>query len=110
MLTDDQIRALLTAAMAYDNRRPGELNIAAWREAATRGRWTFDAALDAIHDYYANDGRFIMPVDITKRVRASASQPPRHTALPPAQPASEETRRRIMRMIGDHFRMPREQP
>jgi hypothetical protein len=105
MLTDDQIRALLTVAMGYDNRRPGDLNVAAWREASTRGRWTFDAAVEAIHAHYAESTDFLMPGHITKRVRGG--QPPRHVALPPSEPASEETRSRIMQLVGNFGRLPK---
>ncbi|WP_027947191.1 hypothetical protein [Amycolatopsis taiwanensis] len=106
-MNDDQIRALLAVAMGYDNRRPGELNIAAWTEASARGRWTFDAALEAIHAHYAENTEFLMPAHITRRVRAGAGQPPRYEALPPAQPASEDTRRRMRDLIGNAFRLPR---
>lgn len=108
-MTDDEIRALLTVAMGYDNRRPGELNIAAWREAATRAQWTFPAALDAIHAHYAESVDFLMPGHITKRLRASQGLPPPvREVLPPAQPASEDTRRRAIATFANRFRLPRE--
>jgi len=107
MLDENQVRALLTLAMSYDNRRPGELNLAAWHDAANRAGWTFDAATEAIKDYYANDGRFVMPVDITQKLKAMRGQPPRYVALPSPQPASDEHRRRMRDVIGDAFAMPR---
>jgi hypothetical protein len=107
MLTDDQIRALLTAAMSYDNRRPGELNVAAWREASTRAGWTFEAAVEAIHDHYARSTDFLMPGHITARISAGHGQPPRYVALPATQPASDEHRRRMRDVIGDAFALPR---
>ncbi|MGW4525148.1 hypothetical protein [Amycolatopsis sp. NPDC004378] len=107
MLTDDQIRALLAVAMGYDNRRPGELNVAAWREAATRGRWTFDAAVDAIHDHYARNTDFLMPGHITTKITTGHGQPPQYVALPAAQPASDEHRRRMRDLIGEAFALPR---
>lgn len=85
MLTDPQVRALLAAAMSYDNRKPGNANVAAWTEAATRGRWTFDAALDAIHAHYAASTDFLMPGHITQRIKAEvryAPNPDRPAALP----------------------------
>lgn len=107
-MTEHEIRRLLAACMAYDNRRePGAANVAAWQEAATRAHWTFDAALDAIHDHYAETPEFCMPGHVTKRLRGKQGLPPRYVALPPAEPASEETRNRIMRMIGNKFGMPR---
>jgi hypothetical protein len=107
MLTDDQIRALLTTAMSYDNRRPGQLNVAAWSEAAARAGWTFDAAVDAIHDHYARNTDFLMPGHITAKLAASTGQPPAYAALPGPPPASDEHRRRMRDVIGDAFAMPR---
>lgn len=100
-LTDQQVRALLAAAMAYDNRRPGEANIAAWTEAAKRGRWTFDTALEAIHTHYAASADFVMPAHITAIIRAAMRQPEPFAELPPAVPASEETRQKVMDMVAE---------
>ena len=105
-MDENHIKQLLSVAMAYDNRRPGDANIAAWMEAAHRGRWTFDAALDAIHAHYAENTDFLMPGHITTRIRAAYRQPPRLVALPPAQPASEQTRKRVLATIGDHYALP----
>lgn len=107
-LSDEQIRALLAACMAYDNRKPGQANIAAWREAAHRARWRFKEALEAIHEHYATSTEFLMPGHITARLRANARHPEPYAALPPACPASEDTRRRVMAIIGDAFAMPRD--
>lgn len=103
-MNETEIRQLLAAAMAYDNRKPGQANIAAWREAAHRARWTFDAALDAIHAHYAESTDFLMPGHITTRIRnATPQHPPPHLALPRAQPADETTRDRIMAIVGGRF-------
>ncbi|HET6290465.1 MAG TPA: hypothetical protein VFG15_27425 [Amycolatopsis sp.] len=106
MLEENQVRALLTLAMSYDNRRPGELNLAAWHDAANRAGWTYDAAVEAIKDYYASDGRFVMPVDITTKLKATRGLPPRHIALPAPQPASDEHRARMRDLIGNTCRLP----
>jgi hypothetical protein len=91
MLTDDQITALLAVAAGYDNRRPGELNVAAWREASGRGRWSFDAAVEAIHSHYATKREFLMPADITTFVRAKSRQPaPARELISRTDPASLE--------------------
>lgn len=105
-MNENHIKQLLAVAMAYDNRRPGEANIAAWLEASIRGRWTFDAALDAIHTHYAENTDFLMPGHITTRIRAAYRQPPRLVALPAAEPASDATRERVMATIGNHFALP----
>jgi hypothetical protein len=89
MLTDEQITALLAVAAGYDNRRPGELNVAAWREASTRGRWNFPDAVEAIHSHYATKRDFLMPADVTTFVRAKNRQPaPVRELLGPSNPAS----------------------
>jgi hypothetical protein len=105
-VNEAEVRAILAAAMAYDNRRPGEANIAAWTEAAARGRWTFESALEAVHSHYATSTEFLMPGHITAKVRATQRQPEPFAALPPATPASEETRRRLTALIGQKFKLP----
>ena len=109
-MTELEIRTLLAAAVAYDNRRPSQANIAAWCEAANRAGWTFPAALDAIHAHYAESTAFLMPGHITTRLAERSARdtdwPPPYAALPAAQPADETTRRRIMAMVGDRFRAP----
>jgi len=88
-MTETEIRALLAAAVAYDNRRPSAANIAAWHEAANRARWTFHAALDAIHAHYAESTTFLMPGHITTRLEQNETPPgPRPTprCRPPHPP------------------------
>jgi hypothetical protein len=70
-----EIRGLLAAAMVYDNRKPGDAAIMGWAEAASRGRWTYGEALNAIHAHYAESRDFIMPGDITQRIRARRHRP-----------------------------------
>lgn len=108
-MTEDEVRALLAAAVAYDNRRPSTANIAAWCEAANRGDWTFAEALDAIHAHNTENPDYLKPAHITQRIReqraANTNWPPPYAALPGAEPADEGTRRRIMAMVGDRFRL-----
>lgn len=68
-MTSAEVIDFLSATVAYDNRNPGQANIAAWTEAAARGRWTLDEALDALHEHYAASTEFLMPGHITARVR-----------------------------------------
>lgn len=68
-LTEDQVRALLTVCVGYDNRRPGQVNVLAWQEAAERGGWTFEIAQEAIHDHYAKSEAFLLPAVITAYVK-----------------------------------------
>jgi hypothetical protein len=69
-VTDDEIRQLLAAVTAYDNRKVGGGMIAAWSEAARRGQWTYDEALDAVHAHYARQTSYAMPGHITEHIRA----------------------------------------
>jgi len=112
-VNEQQVRAVLATAMAYDNRRPGEANIAAWMEAADRGRWSFEAAVEAVHQHYATSTEFLMPAHVTKLVRSAMRQPgPVSEAvahLEGARPASEETRAKAMeeiRRFADRFKPP----
>jgi hypothetical protein len=99
-LTELEVRRLLAAAMAYDNRKPGESTVLAWSEAARRERWTFDAALDAVHAHYAESTAYLMPGHITQRIRLARPSVPAYT--PPAleaPPAAAETRESVMAEI-----------
>lgn len=71
MLTEREIKLVLAAAMAYDNRKPGEANTAAWSEAANRGRWSFPEALEAVHQHYAERSEWLMPGMVTQAIRAA---------------------------------------
>lgn len=92
-MTEQEIRALLIAAMAYDNRKPGDATVAAWLEAAGRARWTFEGALEAVHAHYAESPTWIMPGHITTRLASARTGPApvrELLALPPAEPAQPE--------------------
>jgi hypothetical protein len=102
-----EVQALLAIAVAYDNRKPGEATIAAWMEAAERGRWTFPAAMEAIHEHYATSTAFLMPGHITAAMRAQMRQPAPYAEIEASEPASEETRSRFAALIRDRFSVPR---
>lgn len=112
-MNEQELRAVLAVAMAYDNRKPGEANIAAWLTAADRGRWTFADAVEAVHDHYAKSPDFLMPAHVTTFIRAKMRQPqPVGEAIAELEsgpPASEATRRRVMEQIrrfADKFKPP----
>jgi hypothetical protein len=112
-MLEHEVRQILATAMAYDNRKPGEANIAAWTEAADRGRWTFADALEAVHDHYARSTDFLMPAHVTAfiRLKMRLPQPVSEAVahLEAAPPASEETRRRAMeeiRRFAERFKPP----
>lgn len=97
-MTEDEVRRLLVAVMAYDNRKtPGQANVMAWCEAANRGKWTFEAALEAVHGHYAEATDFLMPGHITARVRKARQLPAamQRQAIE-AAPAEPERIRSIM--------------
>lgn len=73
-MTEAEIKRLLAAAMAYDNRKPGQAAVLAWQEAARRREWTFEEALDAIHEHYASSTAFLMPAHVTEGIDASRRQ------------------------------------
>lgn len=70
-MDEPQVRQLLAVVMAYDNRRPGDHTVIAWCEAARRGRWTYDEAVDAVYAHYATETTWLMPGHITARIRAA---------------------------------------
>jgi len=84
-LNQEQVAALLVVAMAYDNRKPGDATVAAWTEAAHRGKWRFGPAREAIHAHYATSTAFIMPAHITERLKVESRFPPRFGEDPPAE-------------------------
>lgn len=72
MLTDREARVLLAHAMAYDARiQPGDAIAAAWVEASRRARWTYDEALEAVLQHYAESADWLMPGVVTQRIRAA---------------------------------------
>lgn len=88
-MTRDEVINLLTAAAAYDKRKPDAATLAAWSETARRARWTFDLALDAIHEHYMDSTEFVMPAHITRKVQAArrAAVERDHAASLAAEPA-----------------------
>ncbi len=71
----EAVGQILTAAAVYDSRKPSTTYVAAWSQAAMRGRWTLDEALDAVHAHYSECTEWIMPGHVTQRIRANRSHP-----------------------------------
>lgn len=80
-LTDDQIIDLLSVAAAYDNRKVNTDYVLAYGEASRRGRWTFQDAVDCVHEHYSRSTDFLMPAHITSLLREARSQPAPYRAL-----------------------------
>lgn len=101
-LTENQIIDLLKTAAAYDHRKPDAVSVIAYSEAARRGRWRFDTAVEAIHEHYAHCRDRLMPADITAFHRANPVRPcDTPVAELPARsvPASQSVREAAMREI-----------
>ena len=97
----NEVVDLLTAASAYDRRTIGEGDVRAWSEAANRAGWTFEKALDALHDHFASTSKWLMPGHITERLRLQSRQPaPADQVLAlETAPASPERRAALMAEI-----------
>jgi hypothetical protein len=108
MFTNEETRAVLAVAMSYDNRRPGDLAIAAWQTASDRARWTLGEAVNAIHEHYAVSREFVMPGDVTLLIRAERRIAPmpgeRH--IPVGPPASENRIRETVAAIAARLGWP----
>lgn len=68
-MTKDEVLTLLQVIAAYDNREAHPLMVAAWTEAATRRGWTFAAAVEAVHEHYAESSDWLMPGTVTQLIR-----------------------------------------
>lgn len=102
-MTELEIKHLLAAVMAYDNRKPGQAAVLAWMEASARARWTFVEALEAVHQHYAESTEFLMPAHITRIIRNGRRADGERLALPPATPASDEVRSSAMAAAREVF-------
>lgn len=72
-MNQHEVTQLLAIASAHDNREISQASVAAWSDSATRARWTYDEAAEAIKDYYTkttSERPWIMPSHITHMIRA----------------------------------------
>jgi hypothetical protein len=95
-MTLDDVKKLLAVAMGYDNRNPGQLNVAAWSEAAQRGRWTLGEAVEAVHTHYATETTWLMPAHITRLVKAGREQRERFRPEPRPEPIGQARVRELV--------------
>jgi heterodisulfide reductase subunit B len=104
MMSYEEAVDLLSFAATYDSRKPNAAVVNSWMEAAERGRWNFDEAVEAVHEHYARTTQFLMPGHITEAVRVKRAQP---IALPEQRrkeigrpaPAAPETVRSCMEQV-----------
>jgi hypothetical protein len=107
MLTKREVASLLAVAATFDRRRGtvGEVDVEAWTAAAHVGRWTFDAAVEAVKAHYAESTENLMPAHITQRLRGEQRQPARYGDTPRAiqgpTAATAEQRAAAMRKIAE---------
>ena len=82
MMTIEEVAHLLATIVAYDNRNVGKAALAAWSEAARRGDWTSDEALNAVHAHFAESTEWLMPAHVTKAIRARREEVERLRRVP----------------------------
>lgn len=81
-MTYEETAHLLAVIVAYDNRNPGQAAVAAWSEAARRGGWTLDEALDAVHSHFVENTTWLMPAHVTRVIRAKRDEAERRRRVP----------------------------
>lgn len=107
-MTRDEVVALLQLAAAFDRRPIGKAEVASWFSAARDARWEFDMAADAIRHYYANVGKWVMPVDITLYIRDQRRYPApvAQLAAAPADPADPDRVRAAVQWLSSKLAWP----
>jgi len=108
-MTENEIKQLYAAAMAYDNRKLSNAGITAWWEQAERNRWGFHEALEAIHTHHSESTEYLMPGHITAIIRRSRQDrtPGEALGLPEAEKATDARVQRIMSALADKLRWDR---
>ncbi|OBA62209.1 hypothetical protein A5780_19315 [Nocardia sp. 852002-20019_SCH5090214] len=74
-MTHDEVISVLQTAATYDGRKPADSLIDAWTQAAWRAGWSYDDALDAVHQHYSASTDWIMPGHVTKLIRTGGNSP-----------------------------------
>lgn len=67
-MTEEEVRTLLAMATNYDGVKRHDGNVKAWMEATNRNEWTFKAALDGLHQHYAESPDPVMPAHVQKQI------------------------------------------
>lgn len=107
-MTENEIKQLYAAAMAYDNRKLSNAGITAWWEQADRNHWGFHAALEAIHVHHAESTEYLMPGHITAIIKRDRQQPGMEVLRLASAPKAEDARvQRIMSALADKLRWDR---
>jgi hypothetical protein len=71
-LTPAEIEQIVQLVVAYTRREPDTSMVQVWAAQSLLGRWTFDEAARAIHQWGANRGPndFLEPAVVTRAIRA----------------------------------------
>lgn len=75
-ISGQEVVSLLAIVSSYDARTTGPSEVAAWSEAARRGRWTYAEAVEVVHQHFAFDtkGSWLMPGTVTSKIRDARQQ------------------------------------
>lgn len=132
----NEIVDLLSVISVYDNRRADDMAVMAWSTIAESEKWTLEEAVTAVHRYFAQSDKWLMPAHVaglvkeTRRAKLEIEHSARVLAeakgeLPPVEdddfptralpygeeprdpPASAEHRRLMMREIREMLPRPK---
>lgn len=71
-MTPEQASDILDTAAAFDRRKIGDVDVAAWHDAL--GKLDVNLCIDAVIDYYRTEIRPIMPADVRRRVVSARNE------------------------------------
>lgn len=105
LLTGAELKAVLDVVVAYTKIEPDKTLIEVWAAQSGIGRWTYDEAVRAVHQWAADraPNAFLEPSDVTRAIRAARqdralrAEQRRLEDGPAADPASAE---RITQIVG----------
>lgn len=92
-MSREQIIQLLQIVTSYDSRKPSHAMVGSWLDAAQRGLWSYEDAVEAVREHFAHSTEYLMPGHITKKVAVMVRERGRYLEIEPRQPESESARR-----------------
>lgn len=105
-ITRDELKALIAVVVAYTRRQPDEGMVAVWGTQAQMGRWTYEEAVRAIHQwgYDRAPDAWLEPSDVTRAIRAERQdralrEEQQRMESRPADPATAERVREVVTEI-----------
>lgn len=105
-MTWNEIVDVLKLATVYDHGQRDESDVMGWLHVAQISGWKADEAKTAVVKHFAVSDKYLMPAHVGDIIRAQRRQPmPLDLpALPPASPASQAHRRRLIAGLADRLR------